>query len=243
MAGHSKWANIKHRKGAQDAKRAQMFNKFSKEIIVAVQLGGSDINSNSALRLAVAKAKAQSMPKKNIESAIEKGAGNRGGASYFESSYGGNVGGVSFLVECLTDNANRLAANIQFYFNKAGGAVSGISAVSYIFDRKGVLELPKTIGDEETIMMQAIEAGAEDFEATDETYLIYTEPATFSDVKENLEKLGYTEFSTAEVKYLPNQEVVVPKEKAEAILEFIDKLEDDEDIQVVYHNLDAASLE
>lgn len=243
MAGHSKWANIKHRKGAQDAKRAQLFNKFSKEIIVAAQMGGGDVNTNSALRLAVTKAKAQSMPKKNIENAIAKGAGEKGGATYFEASYGGNVSGVSFLVNCLTDNSNRLAANIQFYFNKAGGAVSGVSAVSYIFDRKGVLELAKANIDEETLMMQAIEAGAEDFEATDESYLIYTEPASFSDVKENLEKLGYTEFTTAEVKYLPNQEVVVPKEKAEAILEFIDKLEDDEDIQVVYHNLDASSLD
>ncbi len=243
MAGHSKWANIKHRKGAQDAKRAQLFNKFSKEIIVAVQLGGADMNSNSSLRLAVTKAKAQSMPRKNIESAIDKGAGNKGGATYFESSYGGNVSGVSFLVNCLTDNANRLAANIQFYFNKAGGAVSGVSAVSYIFDRKGVLELPKSIGDEETVMIQAIEVGAEDFEATDETYLIYTDPSSFADVKEKLEKLGFTEFSIAEVKYLPNQEVVIPKEKAEAVLDFIDQLEDDEDIQVVYHNLDATSLD
>lgn len=206
-------------------------------------MGGPDLNSNSSLRLVVAKAKAQSMPKKNIESAIEKGAGNRGGASYFEAAYGGNVNGVSFLVHCLTDNANRLAANIQYYFNRAGGAVSGVSAVSYIFDRKGVLELSKTVGNEDEIMMQAIEAGAEDFESTDETYLIYTEPTEFASVKENLEKLGFTEFTTAEVKYLPNQEVVIPKEKAEAVLEFIDKLEDDEDIQVVYHNLDAASLD
>lgn len=243
MAGHSKWANIQHRKGAQDAKRAKIFNKFSKEIMVAAGRGGADLNSNSSLRLAVAKAKAASMPKKNIESAIAKGAGIKGGNSFIESTYAGNVGGISFLINCLSDNANRLASNIQFYFNRANGAVAGPSSVAYIFDRLGILELSRSVGEEEEVMMIAIEAGASDFEATENSYFIYTDPTLFSEVKEKLEKQNLTEFLTAEVRYVANQEVKIPKDKAEAILEFIEKLEDDEDIQDVYHNLDASSLE
>ena len=243
MAGHSKWANIKHRKGAQDAKRAKVFAKFSKEIMVAAAQGGGDVSMNPALRLAVAKAKAQSMPKKNIESAIAKATGSASGANYKEYSYGGNVSGVSFLVNCLSDNANRVASSIQHHFSKANGSVSSGSSVSYVFDRKGVLEVPSTVGTADEFMMQALEAGAEDFEAEGESYFIYTDPSNFSEVKDNLEKAGIEEFKTAEVKYLPNQETVLPKEKAEKLLEFIDKLEDDEDVQDVYHNLDPSSLD
>ena len=243
MAGHSKWANIKHRKGAQDAARAKRFAKFSKEIMVAAAQGGPDPEMNSALRLAVAKAKAQSMPKKNIETAIAKATGQGNAASFKEISYGGNVGGVTFLVKYLADNENRVSSEIQHLFSKAGGSVTGASSVGYIFDRKGVLEVPSTVGDEEDIMMKALEAGAEDFEPADDSYFIYTDPSTFHEVKTALENDGIADFKTAEVKYLPNMEHKVTKEKAEKILAFIEKLEDEDDIQDVYHNLDPTSFE
>ena len=244
MAGHSKWANIKHRKVAQDAARAKIFAKFSKEIMVAAAQGGPDLDTNSALRLAVQKAKARSMPKKNIENAIAKATGAGADASSFkEIFYGGNVGGVSFLINCLSNNANRVASNIQMYFNKANGSVSGASAVSYIFDRKGILEWEAKNENEDEVMMIALEAGAEDFEKVDHSFYAYTSPTSFSAMKQALEKQGITEFKTAEVIYEANQEIKLPKEKAEKILSFIDKLEDDEDIQAVFHNLDAASLE
>ena len=243
MAGHSKWANIKHRKGAQDAARAKRFAKFSKEIMVAAAQGGPDVETNSSLRLAVAKARAQSMPKKNIETAIAKASGSGAADSYKEISYGGNVGGVTFLIKYLADNENRVAAEIQHLFSKAGGSVTGASAVSYIFDRKGVLEIPHSYGDEDTIMMQALDAGAIDFESSDETYFAYTEPSEFQAVKDALEAQGIEDFKTAEVKYIPNMEHKVTPDKAEKILAFIEKLEDEDDIQDVYHNLDASSFE
>lgn len=243
MAGHSKWANIKHRKGAQDAARAKKFAKFSKEIMVAAAQGGPDLESNSSLRLAVAKARAQSMPKKNIETAIQKATGAGNAAAYKEISYGGNVGGVTFLVKYLADNENRVAAEVQHLFSKAGGSVTGASSVSYVFDRKGVLEIPFSYGDEDTVMMMALEAGAEDFEKSEETYFAYTGASEFSAVKEALEAQGITDFKTAEVKYLPNMEHKVSKDKAEKILDFIEKLEDEDDIQDVFHNLDPSSLD
>ena len=243
MAGHSKWANIRHRKGAQDAARAKRFAKFSKEIMVAAAQGGPDLETNSSLRLAVAKAKAQSMPKKNIESAIAKATGSGDAASFKEISYGGNVSGVTFLVKYLASNENKVAAEIQHLFSKAGGSVTGASAVGYVFDRKGVLEIPNTYGDEDTVMMMALEAGAEDFEAGEATYFVYTDPSSFSVVKEALEKQGIEEFKTAEVKYLPNMEHKVTPEKAQKILTFIEKLEDEDDIQDVYHNLDVSSFD
>jgi len=243
MAGHSKWANIKHRKGAQDAKRAKIFARFSKEIMVAAAKGGPDPSSNSSLRLAITKAKAQSMPKKNIETAIAKATGGGDASNYQEITYGGNINGVSFLVVYLADNPNRVAANVQASFKKVNGSVTGASAVSYVFDRKAIFEFSKDGKDEEETMMLAIEAGAEDFESSDETYFVYADPSNFTQVKEGLEAAGITEFKTAEVSYIPNNEVKVDKAKAEKILNFIDTLEDDEDIQNVYHNLDASSLD
>lgn len=243
MAGHSKWANIKHRKGAQDKIRAKKFAKLSKEIMIAAAQGGADPSSNSALRLAIGKARAQSMPRKNIETAIAKSTGQNNASNFKEIVYGGNVAGVSFLVIYLADNENRVASEIQHLFSKAGGSVTGASAVSYIFDRKGVLEIPNTYGNEEEIMLKVIDAGADDFETSIETYFAYTDPSKFSEVKTTLENDGITEFKTAEVKYLPNNEVKLPKEKAEKILDFIEKLEDQDDVQDVYHNLDASSLD
>ena len=242
MAGHSKWANIRHRKGAQDAVRSKIFAKLSKEIMVAATAGGGDINMNASLRMIVAKARAKSMPKKNIEKAIAKATGTGSAAAYKEVVYGANVNGVSFLVVYLTDNTNRVAANVQADFKRVNGAVSSASSVSYVFDRKGVLEIPTNGNDEDEMMMFALESGADDFEASEDTFLIYTDPSAFAGVKDAFEKAGHTDFKQAEVMYIPNNEVKLPKEKAEKLLNFIDKLEDDDDIQDVYHNLDADSL-
>lgn len=243
MAGHSKWANIKHRKGAQDAKRGKIFAKLSKEITVAALSGQPDPAMNPSLRLAVSKAKAQSMPKKNIEAAIEKAIGNKSGTNFKEIVYAANVGGVSFLINCLTDNTKRTAASIQHIVSKAGGSIAGPSSVSYIFDRKGVLEILRENRDEDETMMLALDAGAQDFETFADSYYIYTDASKFSEVKDNLETQGINEFKTAEVRNIANQEIKVPKDKAEKILAFINKLEDDDDVQDVYHNLDADSFD
>ena len=242
MAGHSKWANIKHRKGAQDAARAKEFAKLSKEIMVAAANGGSDINSNSSLRLAISKARARSMPKKNIESAINKATGSSEGANFKEIQYGGNVAGVSFLVTCLSDNANRVASNVQSYFNKANGSVSSASSVSYIFKRKGVLEFDKNDLDEEETMLLSIESGAEDFESDEEIFTIYTNPSDLTKVKETLEKNNITEFKLAEVMFIPENKIKLPQDKSERILKFLERVENDEDVQEVYHNLDLSSI-
>ncbi|WKX02320.1 YebC/PmpR family DNA-binding transcriptional regulator [Candidatus Mycoplasma mahonii] len=242
MAGHSKWANIRHRKGAQDAFRSKEFAKLSKEVMVAAALGGNDPDTNASLRLAISKARAKSMPKKNIEKAISKGSGEVDASSFKEIIYAGNVRGISFLINCLSNNVNRVAANMQSYFNKAGGSLSGPSSVHYIFDRKGILEFSQSKLNEEETMMMAIEAGADDFISTENTFIVYTEPNVLQTVKDILEENSISEFITAEVAYVPNQEVKLPFEKANKIIAFIDKLEDDEDIQEVFHNLDADSL-
>ncbi len=237
MAGHSKWANIKHRKGAQDALRAKKFAKLSKEIMVASALGGPDVESNASLRLAISKAKAQSMPKKNIETAVQRGVGNTSGKNFKEIFYGGNVAGVTFIIKYLSNNEKRVSAEIQHLFSRVNGSVTSLSSVLYAFDRKGVLEIPKSYGDEEKIMTKVLEAKAEDFEVGKETYFIYTKPSDFSKVKDKLTLQEINDFKTAEVKYLPKNEIKLPKEKAEKILDFIEKLENEDDIQDVYHNL------
>ena len=238
MAGHSKWANIKHRKGAQDALRAKKFAKLSKEIMVASALGGPDVESNASLRLAISKAKAQSMPKKNIETAVQRGIGNTSGKNFKEIFYGGNVASITFIVKYLSNNEKRVSAEIQHLFSRVNGSVTSLSSVLYAFDRKGVLEIPKSYGDEEKIMAKVLEVEAEDFKVAKETYFIYTKPSNFSKVKDKLTLQGINDFKTAEVKYLPKNEIKLPKDKAEKILDFIEKLENEDDIQDVYHNLD-----
>lgn len=243
MAGHSKWANIKHRKGAQDAKRSKIFAKISREIMVAAAKG-SDVNFNPNLRLALAKARANSMPKKNIETAINKATGQNQLHSYKEIIYAGNIHGVSIIVIFLADNANRVASSVQAYFNRVGGTVSSLSSVNYIFELKGVLQWEKNAQDnDDEWMLIALEAGALDFEVADNHYFVYTKPQDFNHVKQIIESHRVDDFISAEIAYMPNQEVVLSHDKATKILNFIDKLEDDEDVQAVYHNLDSSSLE
>ncbi|OYD26709.1 YebC/PmpR family DNA-binding regulatory protein [Mycoplasma testudineum] len=239
MAGHSKWSNIKHRKGAQDAKRGKIFQKLSKEISVAAQRG-PDVDSNPALRLAVSKAKSASMPKTNIEKAIAKGSGSqKDGETFIETMYAGTVSkGVQILVICLTDNLNRLTSNIKSYFNRANGNLGKQNAVPFVFDQKGLIEIDRKLIDQEKIEAYAIEAGAEDIQVEDEYYSITTAPSDFLDVLDSIKQSnGFEEFLSAEISYIPNTYVELDEEDNEKVLNFIEKLEDDDDIQTVYHNL------
>ncbi|MGZ9432545.1 YebC/PmpR family DNA-binding transcriptional regulator [Mycoplasma sp. 613B] len=244
MAGHSKWANIKHRKGAQDAIRGKIFAKFSKEIMVAAAKGGGEIDTNPALRLVVSKARAKSMPKANIEKAIAKATGaSKEGIDFKEVIYSGTLaGGVTFLVICLTDNMNRITANIQALFKKAGGQVGKQGSIPYVFDQKGVLEIEKNLANEEELMLFSLENGAEDFKSENEYYEIYCEPSKFLSLKTALDKQYNFEYKTAEVTYIPNQEVQLDEEKTKKLLEHIEKFEDDDDIQEVFHNMDLSVL-
>ncbi len=240
MAGHSKWANIKHRKGKQDAKRAKIFTKLGRYIMVAAREGGSDPEYNVALKTAIEKAKAANMPNDNIERAIKKGAGELDGVNYDEITYEGyGPGGVAVFVEVLTDNRNRAAADIRHYFTKCGGNLGANGCVSFMFDRKGVLIIDKEEGmDEEEIMLQAIDAGAEDFSAEEEYFEITTSPEEFAKVRDGLKEAGYN-FSTAEISYIPqNYQKLEKEEDIKNMNKLIDMLEDNDDVQNVYHNWD-----
>ena len=245
MAGHSKWSNIKHRKGAQDAIRSKIFAKFSKEIMVAAALGGPDMNSNSSLRLAVTKAKAKSMPKANIEKAIEKGSGNGStGANFKEIIYSGNLRhGIILLVVCLSDNYNRVSSEVQFLFKKANGSIGKAGSIPYNFERSGILEFELTDKDEDELTMIAIDAGASDVETEDGYLSIYTQPANFNNVKESLENSGIENFETAEVTYVSHEKIKLSKEDTEQFIATLERFEDNEDIQDVFHNVDLSILE
>lgn len=239
MSGHSKWATTKNHKAAVDAKRSQMFQKFSKEIIVAATLGGPDPDSNPSLKLAIAKAKAKSMPKANIEKAIAKVAGgSKEAANYQSYLYSGTAfGGVNFIVSCLTDNFNRLSSNIKHFFSKHNGQLGKQGIIPYVFDQKGLIEFPSNVFGEEETMMTVLDAGAEDFRNEDGTYTIITSPSAFQKVKQALDETFKIEnYTTAEVTYIPNTEIEVDEEKASQIEQFVDFLEDDEDVQEVWHN-------
>ncbi|KPU27999.1 transcriptional regulator [Caloranaerobacter sp. TR13] len=238
MAGHSKWANIKHRKGKQDAKRAKIFTKLTRAIIVAAREGGADPEYNTALKTAIEKAKAANMPNDNIERAIKKGAGELDGVNYEEITYEGyGPGGIAVLVEVLTDNRNRTASDIRHYFSKFGGNLGSTGCVSFMFDRKGVLIIEKEDGiDEEELMMQAIEAGAEDFITEEEYFEITTSPEDFANVRDSLKQAGYT-FTTAEISFIPqNTSKLTDEDDIKNMTKLIDALEDNDDVQNVYHN-------
>ncbi|VEU59315.1 YebC/PmpR family DNA-binding transcriptional regulator [Mesomycoplasma neurolyticum] len=245
MAGHSKWANIKHRKGAQDAIRGKIFAKFSKEIMIAAAKGGPDPETNSALRLAISKAKAKSMPKANIDKAISKATGtSKEGADFKEIIYSGTLpGGVVFLVISLTDNINRTISNVQALFKKANGTVGKQGSIPYVFEQLGVLEIDKSLADEETLMLFALENGANNFETTEESFEIYCEPGHFLKLKKAIDDQFNFEYKTAEVSYIPNEYVVLEKERTAKILEHIERFEADDDVQEVFHNIDLSVLE
>lgn len=237
MAGHSKWNNIKNRKGAQDAKRGKIFQKMSKEIFVAAKAGGPDPEMNPALRLAVEKAKGANVPNDIIKRAIDKTTGAGSDENYDEVIYEGyGPGGVAVLVFCLTENRNRTAPNVRLAFSKNGGNLGESGSVSYMFDRKGRLFIERTDAtDEDMVMMAALEAGAEDIESTKDGFEIVTTPSDFLSVKESLEVEGI-EFISAEIEMIPSMYTNITEENEEKFEKMLEMLEDDDDVQDIYHN-------
>ena len=237
MSGHSKWATIHRKKGLLDAARGKVFQKLAKEIMVAAKSGSPDPQTNAALRMAVDKAKAQNMPKDNIQKAIEKATGTTDGANYENVRYEGyGPNGVAFMVDCLTDNRNRTASQVRSSFTKAGGNLGTDGSVSYMFERRGSIVIPGEY-DEDTMMMTALDAGALDFESSDNTYIITTPQDTFTAVKEALEAADVKEFLECELTYIPNMEVELDEEASEKVHNLVETLEDLDDVQDVYYNL------
>ncbi len=234
MSGHSKWSTIKHAKGIADAKRGQLFTKFIKEISIAAKMGGGDPNSNPRLRTAMLKAKAASMPKDNIERAIKKGTGELGAVSYEELVYEGYApGGVAVLVEVLTDDKNRAAANVRNFFTKNGGNLGTTGSVSRMFDRKGVIEYDAEKVSEDEIMEVALDAGAEDINTEDGVITVTTDPSAFDKVLEALQAKNFESLSAA-VSMVPQAYTDVDADTAKKVAKLISKLEEDEDVQNVY---------
>ena len=241
MSGHNKWTSIKHKKEKTDAQKGKIFTKIGREIAIAVREGGSaDPATNSKLRDVVAKAKANNMPNDNINRSIKKAAGEGSGATYKELTYEGyGPGGVAVVVEAVTDNTNRTTSDIRHIFDKCGGSLGATGCVTYMFDRKGVIEISNDKGlDEEELMMLALDAGASDVEVGDNMAVIYTEPNDFSAVRESLESSGCT-FLSADRSMIPNNTVEVTDEETVAkIRKLVDMLDDYDDTQNVFHNAD-----
>ncbi|SEG22416.1 YebC/PmpR family DNA-binding transcriptional regulator [Jhaorihella thermophila] len=237
MAGHSKWANIQHRKGRQDAARSKLFSKLSKEITVAAKMGDPDPDKNPRLRLAVREAKAQSMPKENIERAIKKAQGGEAEA-YEEIRYEGyGPGGVAIIVEAMTDNRNRTASNVRSIFNKNGGNLGETGSVGFMFERMGQIIYPLTVAPYETVFEAALEAGAEDVEETDDGYFIYTDPTELASVSTALEEaLGPAE--STKLIWQPTTTTELDLEGAQKLMKLVEALEDDDDVQNVTTNAD-----
>ncbi|MBC1473669.1 YebC/PmpR family DNA-binding transcriptional regulator [Listeria grandensis] len=237
MAGHSKWKNIQGRKNAQDSKRAKVFQKLAKEIFVAAKAGG-DVSTNASLRLVVDKAKAVNMPNDNIKRAIDKASGNANVEHYDEITYEGyGPGGIAVLVHTLTDNRNRTSTNVRVAFNKNGGSLGETGSVAYMFDRRGYIVIMREglEVDEDTFMLEAIEAGAEDVEISDEAFEVYTEASAFTEVKDALQAADYR-FVTAELSMIPQVSSEIDEGKKEQFERMLDALEDDDDVQEVYTN-------
>ena len=238
MSGHSKFANIKHKKEKNDAAKGKIFTIIGRELAVAVKEGGSDPNNNSRLRDVIAKAKANNMPNDNIQRSIKKASGELSNVTYEQITYEGYApGGVAVIVDTITDNRNRTASDVRHCFAKNGGNLGTTGSVSFMFDEKGVLVVERTPGsDEEEMMMMALDAGAEDMKVDDDAYEIYTAPNDFSTVREALEKQGVT-FLTAEVDKIPQNTVALPDEETiQKIQKLLEMLEDNDDVQEVYHN-------
>ena len=239
MSGHSKWASIKHKKGAADAKRGQLFTKLIKEITAAARAGGGSVDGNPRLRLALAKAKEGNMPKDNIERAIKKGTGELPGVSYEEVMYEGYApGGVALLVEALTDNKNRTTAEIRNLFTKHGGNMAGAGSTAWIFHKKGYILVDKTKADEEKLMETVLGAGAEDLKTEGLAFEVVTAVKDLDTVKEALAKAGIPAQS-AELTMIPDSTVPVKdEESAKKVLAFVEALEDHDDVNHAYANFD-----
>ena len=244
MAGHSKFKNIMHRKGAQDKKRASLFARLGKEIIVAAKMGGADPDANSRLRLAIQNAKSQSMPKDNIERAIKRGAGGNEDDNFEEIRYEGYApGGVAVIVDCLTNNRNRSASDVRAIFSKAGGALGETGSVSFMFDRAGEVKLPKNVGDYDDVFEAAVEAGAHDVEETDEAYEVFCDSDDLNMVSSHLEAdlcaKKSLELLSANLIWRPKNFIAIDDvDKAKSLLKFMDALDDNDDVQDVTANFD-----
>ncbi len=237
MAGHSKWANIQHRKGRQDAKRGKLFTKAAKEIIIAAK-GGGDPAGNSRLRAAIAAAKAVNLPKDRIEAAIRKGTGEDAGGDLFEIAYEGYApGGIAVIVETATDNKNRTVAEVRHLLTKHGGSMGETGCVAWMFDRKGVISIAKANYDEEAIMEVALEAGADDVIDEDESWVIHTALADFTTVRDALESAEIV-MESAELAMIPQNTITLDADAGRKVLRLMDALEDNDDVQNVYANFD-----
>ena len=238
MSGHSKWANIKNKKEKTDSQRGKIFTKIGREIAIAVKEGGGDPANNSKLRDVIAKAKAANMPNDNITRSIKKAAGELGSINYESGSYEGyGPGGVAVIVEVLTDNKNRTAAEIRHLFDKYGNGMGNSGCVSWMFDRKGHMVIERSASiDEDELMMQALDAGAEDFIAADDVFEVFTAPNDFSAVREALEGAGYS-FLSAENEMIPSNTVDVSDDETVAKIErMLEMFDDNDDVQEVFHN-------
>jgi len=238
MSGHSKWANIKFRKERQDAKKGKVFTKLIKEITIAARVGGGDINANPRLRGAVQAARAANMPMKNIENAIKKGTGELPGMVIEEVSYEGyGPGGVAIYVTCTTDNRNRTVGEIRHILSRHGGNLGETGCVGWMFDRKGLIRIPRENHKEDEMMLLSIEAGADDFKVEDEFYEIYTPFEELDAVQTKFEENGIR-IESSEITYLPQNTVPLGGKHAEQMLKLMDALEDNDDVQNVYANFD-----
>lgn len=238
MSGHSKWATIKRKKGANDAKRGAMFSKIIKEITVAARMGGGDMTSNFRLRMVVDKAKAGNMPADNITRAIKKGTGELEGVSYEEGSLEGyGPAGVAIFIEILTDNRNRTVAEIRHLLTKQGGNLGEANSVGWIFTKRGVLSFDKKIITEDKLMDIALEAGAEDIKDADDVWEVQTDPHNFMAVKDACEKAGFKSID-ANIQMIPQTTIKLEQGDAEKMLKLMDALEEHDDVQNVYANFD-----
>jgi len=237
MSGHSKWAKIHRAKGAADAARGKVFQKLAKEIYVAAKLGVPDVDQNPSLRMVVEKARGANMPKDNIQKAIDKAKGASDNENYESIRYEGyGPKGIAVIVDCLTDNKNRTAAEVRNAFNKRGGNLGTSGSVSYMFHRTGTLEVPLDY-PEDDVMMASLDAGAEDFEVLEESYLITTKPEDFLKVKDSLEQNGIVDFLSSEVTFTPDNYIELDDEGKEKVYNLIEQLEDLDDVQDVYCNI------
>jgi YebC/PmpR family DNA-binding regulatory protein len=240
MAGHSKWANIRLRKGKQDAERGKLFTKLSREIIVAAKEGGGNPDANARLRLAVQKARDASMPQDKIKNAIQRGTGEVEGAHYEEIVYEGyGPGGTAVMVEVMTDNRNRTVSEIRNIFSRAGGNLGENGCVAWMFERKGFISIPKDGLDEDTVMMAALDAGAEDVRSEEESYDVITEPENLNQVRQSLADVAIP-FAVAEVTQLPKSTVSLSGKEAQQMIRLLENLEDHDDVQNVHANFDIA---
>ena len=238
MSGHSKWASIKHKKGAQDTKRGKIFTKLIREITMAARHGGGKSETNPRLRLAIQRAKDANMPQENIERAVKKGTGELEGVSYEEVTYEGyGRGGIAIIVEVLTDNKNRATGAVRNIFTKKGGNMAGAGSVSWIFEKKGYIVINKSEIEEDKLMSVVLDAGAEDMKTEDTTYAVTTAPADYDKVKKAIED-AKIKIEAAEITSVPKSTVRITGEDARKVLSLVSELEENDDVQNVYANFD-----